>query len=271
MICVSCWSKRRLAQAVGAEEPVQERNDKLHAQSQFSSQNIYKKHIRSKIQNRAPLSPKIPSPSQNRTPLWHKAHFPAQCWNTSSPKYYSNLKCPKSARFSGVKHIHNSKYSTSDAVRPLYHFLNIGCRRIARRCSEKHISSQNIRNCSLGNIFLSVQCAKNPWEMRSPVTMFKIEGAERIFWRCNVQNCKPLSWACHFYVKMHKPSKQSALFASSNFEEFHKPVLGFIFFWEKNANWASFRLLVMELSDWSLISGKAMAPFVGPSPHMFLV
>ena len=72
MICGSGWSKSRLAKAAGAEPSGQMRDEKLHAfvaQSRFRSQNV------------------------QRTPVPH--HF----WK---------LRCRKSARLCGAKHISKS-------------------------------------------------------------------------------------------------------------------------------------------------------------------
>ena len=134
MICGSGGSKSRLAKAAGAEPAGQIRDEKLHAvvaRSTFRSQNV-----------------------QN-TPL--SDHF----WK---------LRCRKSARRCGAKHISKSKCTkhyigvlttfgscdvekvnavVSRSTFPSQHvqdttcsrhFWRFGCRKSARRCGAKHIS-----------------------------------------------------------------------------------------------------------------------------------
>ena len=132
MICGSGGSKSRLAKAAGAEPAGQMRDEKLHAvvaRSTFASQNV-----------------------QN---TWVSEHF----WK---------LRCRKSARRCGAKHISKSK-CTKHHVRTTFgscdvekvhavvvrstfpsenvqntrgadHFWQLSCRTSARRCGAKHIS-----------------------------------------------------------------------------------------------------------------------------------
>ena len=105
MICGSGGSKSRLAKADGAEPSGQMRDEKLHAvvaRSTFRSQNV-----------------------QN-TPL--SDHF----WK---------LRCRKSARRCGAKHISKSKCTKHRAPE---HFWRLRCRKSARRCGAKHISKSKV-------------------------------------------------------------------------------------------------------------------------------
>ena len=84
MICGSGWSKSRLAKAASAEPSGQMRDEKLHAvvaRSTFPSQNV------------------------QSTP------FPGHFWK---------LRCRKSARRCGAKHISKSKCTKHTNVRPLF-------------------------------------------------------------------------------------------------------------------------------------------------------
>ena len=83
MICGSGGSKSRLAKAAGAEPAGQMRDEKVHAvvaRSTFPSQNVQ---------------------------------------NTSDPDNFLKLRCRKSARRCGAKHISNSKCTKHHMVGPL--------------------------------------------------------------------------------------------------------------------------------------------------------
>ena len=136
MICGSGGSKSRLAKAAGAEPAGQMRDEKLHAvvaRSTFPSQNVQ---------------------------------------NTPAPDHFWQLRCRKSARRCGAKHISKSKCTKHTRSGPLLevemskkctplwreahfevkmlknvknttcsrHFWRFRCRKSARRCGAKHIS-----------------------------------------------------------------------------------------------------------------------------------
>ena len=97
MICGSGGSKSRLARAAGAEPSAEMRDEKLHAvvaRSTFPSQNVQ---------------------------------------NTTGSDHFWKLRCRKSTRRCGAKHI-------SNMLGPLFDdSIAIRCPKSARRCGEKHI------------------------------------------------------------------------------------------------------------------------------------
>ena len=126
MICGSGGSKSRLAKAAGAEPAGQMRDEKLHAvvaRSTFPSQNAQ---------------------------------------STPGLDHFWQLRCRKSARRCGAKHISKSKCTKHTILGPLLevemskectplwrevqntplsdHFWKLRCRKSARRCGAKHIS-----------------------------------------------------------------------------------------------------------------------------------
>ena len=140
MICGSGGSKSRLAKAAGAEPAGQMRDEKLHAvvaRSTFPSQNVQ---------------------------------------NTPASDHFWKLRCPKSARRCGAKHISKSKCTKHEGFGPLVevqmlkkctplwreaHFqvkmykthllgpllevqMSKKCRKSARRCGAKHISKSKV-------------------------------------------------------------------------------------------------------------------------------
>ena len=132
MICGSGGSKSRLAKAAGAEPAGQMRDEKVHAvvaRSKFPSQNVQ---------------------------------------NTPAPDHFWKLRCRKSARRCGAKHISKSKCTKHTSSGPLLevemskkctplwreanfevkhfkntrgsdHFWRFRCQKSARRCGAKQI------------------------------------------------------------------------------------------------------------------------------------
>ena len=105
MIWGSGGSKSRLAKAAGAEPAGQMRDENLHAvvaRSTFPSQNVQ---------------------------------------NTPFSDHFWKLRCRKSARRCGAKHILKSKVLKTDGLGPLLEVqMSKKCRKSARRCGAKHIS-----------------------------------------------------------------------------------------------------------------------------------
>ena len=153
MICGSGGSKIRLAKAAGAEPAGQRGDEKLHAvvaRSTFPSENV-----------------------QN-TP------FSDHCWK---------LRCQKSARRCGAKHISKSKCTKHTRFGPLLevamstklhavvarstfpsenvqntsapdHFWKLRCRKSARRCGAKHISKSKCTKHTRFGPLLEVEMSK---------------------------------------------------------------------------------------------------------------
>ena len=135
MIWGSGGSKSRLAKAAGAEPAGQMRDEKLHAvvaRSTFPSQNVQNtpgldhfwqlrcrksarrsgaKHIsKSKCTKHTRSGPLLEvAMSKKRTPLWRQAHFQVKMHKTHGPDQFWQLRCRKSARRCGAKHISKSK------------------------------------------------------------------------------------------------------------------------------------------------------------------
>ena len=185
MICGAGGSKSRLAKAAGAE-PAGHRSDaKLHAvvaRSTFPSQNVQNtrgsdhfwklrcrksarrcgaKHIsKSKCTKHQGFGPLLEvEMSKKCTPLWREAPFPSQnVQNTSAPDHFWKLRCRKSARRCGAKHI--SKPKCTKHLRAPDHFGKLRCRKSARRCGAKHISKSKCTKHTILGPLLEVQMSK---------------------------------------------------------------------------------------------------------------
>ena len=115
--------------------------------------------------------------SKKCTPLWREAHFQVKMYkthqvrttfgscdvekvhavvarstfpsqnvqNTPGPDHFWKLRCRKSARRCGAKHISKSKVLKTDGLGPLFDVqMSKKCRKSARRCGAKHISKSKV-------------------------------------------------------------------------------------------------------------------------------
>ena len=125
-----------------------------------------------------------------------RSTFPSQnVQNTSASDHFWKLRCRKSARRCGAKHISKSKCTkhthSSD------HFWKLRCRKSARRCGAKHISkSKCTKHLSVGPL-LEVEMSKK----------------RTLLWR-----------EAHFQVKMYKTHHSRTTFGSCDVEKVHAVV-----------------------------------------------
>ena len=145
MIFGSGGSKSRLAKAAGAEPAGQRRDEKLHAvvaRSTFPSENVQNtpfsdhfwklrcrksarrcgaKHIsKSKCTKHTRFGPLLEvMMSKKCTPLWREAHFQVKMYKTPFSDHFWKLRCQKSARRCGAKHISKSKCTKHTILGPL--------------------------------------------------------------------------------------------------------------------------------------------------------
>ena len=130
MICGSGGSKSRLAKAAGAEPAGQMRDEKLHAvvaRSTFRSQNVQ---------------------------------------NTSASDHFWKLRCRKSARCCGAKHISKSKCTKHTSSGPLLEVeMSKKCTHVVARSTFR---SQNVQNTSVSDHFWKLRFRKSaPSQKRS--------------------------------------------------------------------------------------------------------
>ena len=73
--------------------------------------------------------------------------------NTPFSDHFWKLRCGKSARRCGAKHIltKNAKITTRSG-----HFWTLRCGKSARRCGAKHILSQNVETTTCAGHFLTI-------------------------------------------------------------------------------------------------------------------
>ena len=75
-----------------------------------------------------------------------RSTFPSQnVQNTSASDHFWKLRCQKSARRCGAKHISKSKVLKTDGLGPLLEVqMSKKCQKSARRCGTKHISKLKV-------------------------------------------------------------------------------------------------------------------------------
>ena len=85
--------------------------------------------------------------SKKCTPLWREAHFQVKMYKTHQVRttFGSSVRCRKSARRCGAKHISKSKVLKTDGLGPLLEVqMSKKCRKSARHCGAKHISKSKV-------------------------------------------------------------------------------------------------------------------------------
>ena len=132
---------------------------------------------------------------KNCTPLWRKAHFEV--------KMLKNWRCRSTFWSSDVEKMHaavaKSTFGRENAqnMRCSGHFLKFRCRKIVRRCGEKHIWKWKCtKHVGFGALF-DVQMSKK---------------------------CTPLWRKAHLEVKMYKTRQFRSTFWSSDVEKLHAAV-----------------------------------------------
>ena len=184
MIRVSGESKSRLVKAAGAESCGQRRNQKLHAavaRSTFWSENAKKlrgsehflkfrcwkiarrcgeKHIfKWKCTKHYILGPLFEvAMLKNCTPLWREAHFQVKMYKTlhvrSTFWSWDVEKLHAAVARSAFWSQNRKKLTVSE------HFLKFRCRKIARRCGEKHICKSKCTKYRCFTALLKFRCLK---------------------------------------------------------------------------------------------------------------
>ena len=119
--------------------------------------------------------------------------------NTSASDHFWKLRCRKSARRCGAKHISKSK-----CTRGADHFWQLRCRKSARCCGAKHISKSTCAKHTMFGPFLEVQMSKKCtplWrEAHFEVKMLKSPGVRTTFGGSDVAS---LRFTTPHYITLH--------------------------------------------------------------------
>ena len=152
-----------------------------------------------------------------------RSTFPSQnVQNTRGSDHFWRLRCRKSARRYGAKHISKSKVLKTDGLGPLLEVqMSKKCRKSGRRCGAKHISKS--------------KCAKH-------------QGFGPLLEVAMSKKCTPLWREAHFQVKMYKTLHVRATFGGSDVEKVHGVVARSIFQSENVQNTTCSRYILRVLS-----------------------
>ena len=127
--------------------------------------------------------------------------------NTRGSDHFWKLRCRKSARRCGAKHILMSKCTKTLGVRS-DHFWKLRCRKSARRCGAKHISkSKVLKTGGLGPLLeveMSKKCTPLWREAHFEVKMYKTLHVRATFGGSDVAS--PLRFTTLHYVTLHPHS-----------------------------------------------------------------
>ena len=193
MIWGSGWSKSRLAKAAGAEPAGQMRDEKLHAvaaRSTFPSQNVQ---------------------------------------NTPASDHFWKLRCRKSARRCGTKHISKSKCIKHLSVGPLWTtFGSWDVEKVHAVVARSIFRSQNVKNTTCTRHLWKLRCWKSARRCGakhiSKSTCTKHLSVGPLLEVEMLKKCMPLWREAHFEVKMHKAHHVRTTFGGSDVEKVHAVV-----------------------------------------------
>ena len=129
------------------------------------------------------------------TPLWREAHLEVKMLKHQGSDHFWKLRCRKSARRCGAKHISKSKCTKDTPASD--HFWKLRCRKSARRCRAKHISKSKCTKHTMVGPLLEVAMSKK---------------------------CTSLWREAHFQVKMYKTHQLRTTFGSWDVEVVHAVV-----------------------------------------------
>ena len=217
---------------------------------------------------------------KNCTPLWREADFEVKMYKTHQCRTtFWRLRCRKSARRCGAKHISKSKCTKHTRFRPLLavemskkwhavvarstfgsqhvqntpasdHFWKLRCRKSARRCGAKHISKSKCTKHHMFAPLLEVRMLKKCTPLyKTPHVRATFGGSDvekvhavvarstfpsqnvqnttcsRHFWRFGCRKSARRCGAKHISkVKMHKTPHVRATFGGSDVEKVHAVV-----------------------------------------------
>ena len=144
-----------------------------------------------------------------------RSTFPSQnVQNTAAPDHFWRLRCRKSARRCGAKHISKAKVLKTDGLRPLLEVqMSKKCRKSARRCGAKHIWKSKCTKHTRSGPFWKSRCRKSARRcgakhiLKSQV--LKTGGLRPRLEVEMLKKCTPLWREAHFEVKMFQNTRGS--------------------------------------------------------------
>ena len=197
--------------------------------------------------------------SKKCTPLWREAHFQVKMYkthqvrttfgscdvekvhavvarstspsqnvqNTPGSDHFWKLRCRKSARRCGAKHISKSKVLKTGGLGPLLEVqMSKKCRKSARRCGAKHISkskcTKHLSSGPLLEVAMSKSARRCGAKHISKSKCTKHTGFGPLLEVAMSKKCTPLWREAHFQVKSVKNWRSRTPFGGSDVEKVSK-------------------------------------------------
>ena len=167
---------------------------------------------------------------KNCTPLWREAHFEVKMYKT--PQLRTTFGSWDVEKVHAV--VARSTFPSQNVQNTSApdHFWKLRCRKSARRCGAKHISkSKCTKHLSFGPLLeveMSKKCTPLWREAHFQVKMYKAHHARTTFGGSDVEKvskkCTPLWREAHFEVKMYKTLQLRTTFGSWDVEKVHAVV-----------------------------------------------
>ena len=144
------------------------------------------------------------------TPLWREAHFQVKIYKT--PHGRTTFGSWDVEKVHAVVARSTFPSETVQNTPASDHFWKLRCRKSARRCGAKHISKSKCTKHTSSGPLLEVEMSKKCtplWrEAHFQVKMYKTHHSQTTFWSCDVEKvskkCTPLWREAHFEVKSVK-------------------------------------------------------------------
>ena len=158
---------------------------------------------------------------KNCTPLWREAHLQVKMYkNTTASDHFLKLRCRKSARRCGAKHISKSKCTKHTTFGPLFEVA------MSKKCTplwrEAHFQVKMYKTHQLRTTFGRCDVEKvHAVAARSTCRSQNVKNTRGTdhFWRlrCRLsKKCTPLWREAHFEVKMYKTQHVQTTFGGSD-------------------------------------------------------
>ena len=163
---------------------------------------------------------------KNCTPLWREAHFEVKIYKTHHSRTTFGSSDVEKVHAVVARSTFRSQNIQNTPASD--HFWQLRCRKSARRCGAKHISKSKCRkHTSFGphlEVKMSKKCTPLWREVHFEIKMYKAHQLRTFLEVKMSKKCTPLWREAHFQVKMHKTPHVRTTFGSSDVEKVHAVV-----------------------------------------------
>ena len=155
--------------------------------------------------------------SKKCTPLWRESHFEVKMYK--SPDHFLQLRCRKSARRCGAKHMSKSKCTKHHMFAPFRAtFGGSDVEKVNAVVARRTFPSPNVQNTSASDRFWKLRCRKSVRRCGAKhilkSTCIKHTRSGPLLEVEMSKKCTPLWRESHFEVKMYKAHQLRTTFCS---------------------------------------------------------